>query len=161
MTATTNNAAANTENSAAKVKPAFYTPDTAAVKVSLWNGTSSKDRAPVLTGMIGDKRVSGFLRTGDKGVFIGFSGEKMEDGNYEHVAYGNVRIGANGYPKLVIRQEGKDDVWAEATKEATEEVLARLGLDVAKMHEKQAEAAAAREAKAAKAANDGQDKAAA
>ena len=150
MTATTaNNAAANTENSAAKVKPAFYTLDTAAVKVSLWNGTSDKDRAPVLTGMIGDKRVSGFLRTGDKGVFIGFTGEKQEDGNYEHIAYGNMRFGANGYPKLVIRQEGKDDVWAETTKEATEEILAKLGLDVEKMHEKQAEAKAAREAKAA------------
>lgn len=143
MTATSNNAAAsnNTENSASKgAKPVFYTLDTAAVKVALWKNTrSTKDNAPVLTGKIGDKTVAGFLRQGPNSKFIGFSGEKLEDGTYEDLGTANVVAGNKGYPALVIKHNGQE-IWANTTKEGDNEFLASLGLDIDLMLKKQAEA---------------------
>ena len=125
-------------------RPVFYTNDRAPVKIALWMNTrSTKPNAPVLTGKIGGVSVSGFLQTSGNRKFISFVSSKLPDGSYKSEGTGNLVVGPNGYPKLVIKRS----IWADTTREATNEFLASLGLDVELMLAKQAESKAAREAR--------------
>lgn len=141
------NSAIAKAQASSKTRPVFYTSDKAKVKVSLWRNNTDTPRAPALTGKIGDVVVSGFVRRGEKGAFIGLTGKRLDDGSYENLGTANVRAGLNGYPKLVIKMADGSEVWAETTKEGTFAFLASLGLDVQKMIAKQNAANVAREAK--------------
>ena len=136
---------ANSTTAAAKTRPVFYTRDNAGVKVALWKNTrSTKDNAPVLIGTIDGVQVAGFVRQGPTNKFIQFSGlTKLENGNYTNIATGNVVAGNLGYPKLVVKM-GETEVWADTTKEGSNEFLATMGLNIEKMLAKQETAKAAR-----------------
>lgn len=128
---------ANSVIAAAKTRPVFYTRDTAKVKVALWKNTrSTKDNAPIITGMIGGSQVAGFLRQGPSSKFIQFVGKKLDNGFYEDKGTARVVAGSQGYPKLIIKL-ASGDVWADTSKEGTKEFLASMGLNIEAMDAKQ------------------------
>lgn len=139
---------ASTAIAKAKARPMFYTRENASVKVGLWLSNSTHDRAPILTGTIDRQHVSAFLRQGPRRPFLDIVGAKDENGINKPIATANIVAGGNGYPKLIMKMaRGGKDVWVDATNDAPHEVLERIGLDIARMLEKQELARAARESR--------------
>lgn len=104
----------------AKKIQAFYTkPDHQGLPVSLWLNVKTKKGTPDMNGLIGDKRVIGYFRQGPKSGFIAFYDEKagrQADGNYVHVAMGNVVVNEFGIPKLALRRITLNEThWAEVS----------------------------------------------
>lgn len=127
---------ASTRLQTIKPRPVFYTPNSAPVRVALWKNEVVTPRAPALTGFIGDKKVSCFVREGTS-KFLGLSGNKMPNGYFENLGTANVVTGARGYPKLVINLSDGNVIWADTSKEGTNEFLEALGLNIETMLSKQ------------------------
>ena len=129
---------------AQKTHIAFFTRDTdKGPKVELFKVMSTKERAPVYSGKVGDQQVSLFLRKAATGQFLSVVGE----GNVT-LGTANIRTRAAGSPVLVISLHGdggqKTSVFASVSKMLDNDTLVSLGLNLAKQAEKIAAAKAAK-----------------
>lgn len=107
---------------------------------------------PALWGTIDGKRVSAFVQPGGEkdgkayGPFLTISerGAKQEDGTYAkdvNIGRGNVVVTAEGKARLAINI-GEETIWATPLKTTSNELMAKAGLDLAKLAEVRAQVAA-------------------
>lgn len=100
--------------------------------VRLFRGKSTSAKAPVLSGSIGDQNVVLFLRQKNDGVFMGVL-SKNADGSFTNLGTANMVSNYSGYPRLLIKLAGKDQIWSTAMRAADDALLQKLGLDVEHM----------------------------
>lgn len=143
----------------AKKVQAFYTkPDHQGLLVSLWLNVKTKKSTPDMNGLIGDKRVIGYFRQGPKSGFIAFYDEKagrQADGNYVHVAMGNVVVNEFGIPKLALRRITLNEThWAEVSLSLPVDLQVAGGLNLQMQTERRAQYALRKAAQACASASE-------
>lgn len=118
----------------------------AAPVVSLWVTTKTQAKSPDFDGVIGDRRVAGYLHKGPKAGFISFIDSKTgkgADGKFIQVATANVVVNVAGIPKLAIKMVGqKNTIWAECSLKVSQDTLVAAGLDLAIQSSKKEQLAA-------------------
>lgn len=120
-------------------------------------------RRPAMFGTIEGKPVSVFVEPAGKteagkeyGAFltINAKGAKNADGTYAKdtkLAIGNIRATGDGHVRMAIDFGNDKTIWAIPRKELSQDLLVKAGLDVGKLEEARANAAANAAAKTAKA----------
>lgn len=124
---------ANAAIAKARTRPVFYTRPGDEVQLALWLNTRTKsDKAPLLTGTFNGQQAAAYLHESNGRKFLSLMSNRKVDGSYDRLATANVVIAPNGYPKLLM-VIAKKNIWAETTKEGTNDLLQTMGLDVAAM----------------------------
>lgn len=107
--------------------------------VSIRINESTAKGAPKFVGNIGDKKVGGYIRNGSRGPFIGFVGDRLEDGTYPQVAFGNIIVNKNANIRLQLRMDGAaEPIWAMVDKSADQDLLVQCGLSLEILEAKRA-----------------------
>lgn len=121
-----------------KASIGVFTRQGAAIAALLFISTSSHAQAPVFGGTINGVRVSAFLHQAPgKSPFLSFV-----DGNKEQIATGNVVVRNDGIPTIAVKMgkkgEAKTTAWFSLSKNVSDDMLARLGAKMEKLHVKTA-----------------------
>ena len=125
----------------AKATVALYTAQDSTVNATLFLNASDKPRAPVFGGKIGAIAVSAFVR--NEGVpgkrpFLSFV-----DKDNNQIATANAVLTKRGRTPILAAKVGEQEVWIHVRKQVPVELLARLGIDPAKIGAKDNQAAQA------------------
>ena len=127
--------------SKAKATVALFTTVGSAIAATLFLETSDKARAPIFGGKIGDTQVKGFLRNegvAGKRPFVSFV-----DKDNNQIATANAVLTKRGRTPILAAKVGEQEVWIHVRKQVPVELLARLGIDPAKIGAKDNQAAQA------------------
>lgn len=117
----------------------------AGLDLALWPRNPEKPGKHDYSGQLNGKPCVAYLANGSRGKFISVKSlEERDERNYaKQLATGNVIAGKSGYPVLALNLsvpagEPRQTLWADCSRDAPQELLVELGLDLKRMEENRA-----------------------
>jgi hypothetical protein len=111
---------------------AFYTgKNDAGPKVSISINPNTKTGAPKFIGMVGEKKVGGYIRKGPTGAFIAFVGDRDKQGQYPQLGAGNIVVNRNANVRLSLKMKDcEESIWVNVADGVDQDLLVECGLNL-------------------------------